>query len=92
MKTIKEYLNELPEPYKTQALKNIESIKTDCFAISLEDAILGAFLWDFSPEGHDYWQDLHDGIKADKFAEEHYEEQQWEAQQEENNHLPEFED
>lgn len=92
MKTIREYLNELLEPYRTQALANTNEMKLNCYAIGLEQAVKTAFVWIESHEGHDYWQDLHDGIKADKFAEEHYEEQQWEAQQEENNHLPEFED
>jgi hypothetical protein len=54
MKTIKEWLMELPEPIKSRALKygdfsfgNLEP--------SLRDAILGFKEWDYTEEGSDYW-------------------------------------
>lgn len=52
-KTIKEWLEELPEPYRTQALKNTK--KLDYVTGSLERALNCAFDWDSSKEGYNYW-------------------------------------
>jgi hypothetical protein len=64
MKTIKEYLEELPEPWRSQALENYDPkfhphTKTTS---SLESAISWAFDWSESPEGHEYWSTAHDSI------------------------------
>ena len=75
--TIIEYLNILPEPYKTQALENYNT-SFDRFneygseGYSLFEAINWAFQWDKSPEGHDYWDDTQK--KAEVY------EQQWKRQ------------
>lgn len=58
MKTIREHLNELPEPYRTEALENMNQqpyvdIKQK---ISAADALQSAFYWSDSPQDHDYWE------------------------------------
>lgn len=58
MKTIKEYLESLPEPARAQALKNLLPSEQDKEAENLSDALLGAFEWAGSPEGHKYWMDV----------------------------------
>lgn len=62
MKTIREWLNELPEPYRTQALNNTTKYNLDKEKKSLSDALLGAFFWFDSPEHFSYWGNLHDKI------------------------------
>lgn len=66
-KTIREWLDELPEPYKTQAIENWKNrdvriwdhepnIKFD----SLMDAISDAFEWGNTEQGYAYWADFYD--------------------------------
>ena len=62
MKTIKEWLEELPEPYKTQALTNMKNFALyagEYEVTSLDKAIEWAFYWGQTPEGLSYWDDLH---------------------------------
>ena len=60
MKTIKEHYQELPEPYKTEAFKNLrkdnENIKVD----NINKAICGGFIFAETPQGLDYWFDFLD--------------------------------
>lgn len=60
MKTIKEWLNELPEPYRSEALANVDPTYIDYKEEtgSLAEALFHAFSWDASAQGHDYWQIL----------------------------------
>lgn len=62
MKTIKEWFNTLEEPYKTQALKNTKADILSEKAEDLSDALLRAFIWIDSPEGHEYWDELEDSL------------------------------
>lgn len=57
-KTIKEWLEELDEPYRTQALNNMDIEDSEVDAYSLCEAVGIAFYWYDSPEGHDYWDEL----------------------------------
>lgn len=63
MKTIKEWLEELPEPYRSQALKNVHKHLLTAKDESLSEALNGAFTWKNTPQGHDYWMDLRDKLK-----------------------------
>lgn len=56
-RTIGDYLNTLPEPYRTQAIDNRDSSwnKGKVLADSLTDALDKAFDWGKTPEGEDYW-------------------------------------
>ena len=59
MKTIEEHLSDLPEPYRTQALKNMWwERKGDQFETQQKSLAL-AFIWHKSPEGYKYWHNLH---------------------------------
>lgn len=61
-KTIKQWLNELPEPYRSQALENTlnqsgeKRLKIN--QPSIKDALSAGFIWKDSPkeQGHDYWE------------------------------------
>lgn len=64
MKTIREWLEELPEPYRTQALENvnehdpkiIDELPSEQTA---KKALSGAFVWMFTEQGERYWFDLY---------------------------------
>lgn len=55
-KTIAQWLQELPEPYRTKALNNSRGRTNRHEEVdSLSTALMCAFFWKESPEGHDYW-------------------------------------
>lgn len=54
-KTIKEWLEGLPEPYRTQALKNTKDVMLGSQSTSSYYALKRAFRWADSPEGFDHW-------------------------------------
>ena len=59
MKTIKEWLEELPEPYRSQALENAEKEKSlEGLEPSLGQALLAGFRWSNTNQGHAYWGEL----------------------------------
>ena len=57
--TIAGWLNTLPEPYRTQALENMDEDGGDCEADNAVQAVNRAFWWGSSPEGYDYWNNFH---------------------------------
>jgi len=95
MKTIKELLNELPEPICSEAILNTPADVLELHHISSADALISAFNWRDSSQGHKYWDDIYNEQKLidemNEFNENHHDEQQWEAEQE-NNNLTNFED
>lgn len=56
MKTIREWFEELPEPYRTDALDNMEDAEKS--VKSMSDAIDYSFVWSRTEQGHDYWSSL----------------------------------
>jgi hypothetical protein len=58
MKTIKEWLEELPEPYRSQALENTGDSDGEMEVKSLVTALECAFLWISSSQGYHYWSQL----------------------------------
>jgi hypothetical protein len=58
MKTTREWLEELPEPYRTQALENCKWLNENCN--SLDSAICGAFPWDETSQSDIYWAEVAD--------------------------------
>ena len=80
MKTINYYLNQLPEPYRSQAIANTDESKLNLFATNLLNSIWTAFVWMNTPEGGDYWINLVDELETDQFADDHYEEQRFDAE------------
>lgn len=55
MKTVKQWLEELDEPYRTQALENLNERTGNGKAESQAEALLGAFNWGDTLQGHKYW-------------------------------------
>lgn len=56
MKTIKEWLEELPEPYRSKALGYCDNPTLYSLSHSLEGTLLRAFTWDDTAEGPKYWE------------------------------------
>lgn len=61
MKTIKEYLDELEEPYRSQAFENVKTLNIYPEGILESNmpnkpmALMCAFVFIQSKEGNDYW-------------------------------------
>lgn len=72
MKTAKFYLNQLPEPIRSQAIENHDNeteSKPDEQGRPYDgmgDA-LSSFWWSLSPEGYGYWSDILDDAIEGKF-------------------------
>ena len=65
MKTIREWLNELPEPIRSRAIRNTEN-ESDTLLdtitdVNFKNALWVAFIWSNTPEGHNYWGSVHGG-------------------------------
>ncbi len=57
--TIREFFQNLPEPYRTQAFANVVNLQNlDELCISPKGAMRGAFVWSRSNEGQKYWSDF----------------------------------
>ena len=56
MNTIGYFLNQLEEPFKSQAINNSTPKRLEVECQDLEDAIFSAFIWDDTLEGSDYWR------------------------------------
>jgi hypothetical protein len=63
-KTVKQWLEELPEEIRDQAISNTKPtlLEQDAIAESLREAISGAFIWDDSPQGHKYWEEVFNSL------------------------------
>ena len=60
MKTVKEWLEELPDGYMERALKNLDPDLYGTYAGSMTNAISWGFRWDKSPEGIEFWAAVYD--------------------------------
>lgn len=58
MKKVKDWLNELPEPRRSQALKNMDKVNGEIETDSVKEALFIAFSWALSPEGFEYWDSI----------------------------------
>jgi hypothetical protein len=55
-KTVEQWLQELPEPYRGQALENAEAYgRLHMKCSNIHQAVDGSFSWASSPQGQDYW-------------------------------------
>jgi len=54
------WLEQLPEPYRSEALANQTDFETEVH--SMWAAVDFAFAWDGTPQGEDYWSELNDGL------------------------------
>ena len=91
MKTIYEWLNELPQPYKSQALYNFEAfmhrgnrqyLKTNTYDYMCQ-AINSAMHWEGTPQGHEYWNRIHNEYEQIKRRDELEEEERQERERRE---------
>jgi len=64
--TIQDYFNRLPEPYRTQAIRNTSLKKLKREANSLWQAVYFAFPFSDTPEGVDYWHTVATGELPDQ--------------------------
>lgn len=55
MKTIREWLETLPEPYRTKALGQMDHYAVNNMHSSISDALWDTFNWVTTPEVGDYW-------------------------------------
>lgn len=65
MKTVKEWLETLPEPHRSQALEN--AIKHPLAGLNaefstLKGALASAFVWAYTTEGGYYWNTFNESI------------------------------
>jgi hypothetical protein len=61
-KTVRDYLRQLPEPFRKQALDNISNERSVRPCEGIVHAI-NSFVWDATPEGHSYWNTLSTNYK-----------------------------
>lgn len=64
-KTIFDYLNELPQDIASKALVNANRDILADEASSIPDALQAAFIWEKSPQGHDYWEAIFNAFEDD---------------------------
>jgi hypothetical protein len=67
MKTIKEWLEELPEHQSRLALKNTCKAKLKLPRKSLLEALVSAFNFTESEQGYDYWDQVVDGVIENEY-------------------------
>lgn len=60
MKTIFEWFKQLPEPEQSHAISNTGIKERFVEVPSLLEALNKGFTWHTSPQGHDYWEKLHE--------------------------------
>ena len=65
MKPILEWYEQLPEPIRSQAIANYDGTEMD--VESLHDAIFSGIHWRKTPEGDDYWSDIHTKAEDGEF-------------------------
>jgi hypothetical protein len=58
-KTIREHLNDLPEPYRTEALNMLSEQSANIIKEKADEALDSAFVWADSPQGFNYWASFH---------------------------------
>lgn len=56
--TVYEAINAMAEPFRTKALKNV-NISLDQRYEKISDALIRAFMWGGTPEGHEFWNEYH---------------------------------
>ena len=62
-KKIKDWLNNLNNPYKKQAITNLNTSVRDLKVNSISNALLLAFNWNTSLEGREYWGEVYERLE-----------------------------
>ena len=68
MKTVEQWLNELPEPYRTQALEQTDNSDLRRLEPSMYITLGGMFVWSESHEGNEYWRQSSEVYKKHESA------------------------
>jgi hypothetical protein len=66
-KTIREWLEELPEPQRSCAIENC-NVDMDIKEVSLSKAVKVAFFWGDSPQGFHYWINICNDIISEEIS------------------------
>lgn len=66
MKTALEWFRTLPEPMRTEAVRNTRTYKLVNVYTKAHLAIMGSFNWDSTPEGDEYWDSIYEELKRQK--------------------------
>ena len=53
--TIRDQLNRLPHPYGELAISNTGSDELKKTKETVSKALYGGFVWEYSPQGHQFW-------------------------------------
>jgi hypothetical protein len=74
MKTIRKWLETLPEPYRKLALSNLETNpmepgRADKQCETVSEALFDAFYWNDTPEPSESWYDIHQRARDGEFDE-----------------------
>ena len=62
MRTYIDYFHELPADVASQAIENTPGYLLAVKEESLKSALLGAFVWQKTPQGHKYWQEIYESL------------------------------
>jgi hypothetical protein len=68
MKTVKEWIDTLPEDIREKAYK-YQDFAWDSECDTLSKSLISAFEWELTHEGSDYWGDIHDKARDGWFGE-----------------------
>lgn len=69
---LKEFISQLDEPYRTQALENFDPgfiERIQIYQFSRSGALLCSFYWRRTNQGFDYWDNLFWELRAKELAE-----------------------
>ncbi len=61
-KTVRDHLEDLPEPYRTQALQNMWWEDADSKYQDKRKALYQAFNWSNTDQGYNYWREIYDRL------------------------------
>ena len=62
MKTFIDFFQELSPEIAAQAIENTPDNILNKTEESLKSALLGAFVWQKTPQGRDYWREIYDSL------------------------------
>lgn len=68
--TVREWLQQLPEPFRTQALDNTEIAPNPTMGDNEVDTLahaLSGFIWHHTPQGLNYWCDVQTRAERGEF-------------------------
>jgi hypothetical protein len=81
--TVKQMIQRFPEPYRTQALLEVERtrgigyLNTESDTLSLPHFLGRIFAWDASPQGHKYWAAFKNTLRDKPVVEDCVQDEPW---------------